>query len=79
MRGKFSFFFLTRLKMKKIVFYVVTFDPIKIQASQAPQNVPLNPSFVKDINVVGGKMARNGRKMANSQGCLFFGALVYSA
>ena len=52
--------------MNKIVFYVVAFDPIKIQASQALQNVPLNPSFVKDIIVVGRKMARNGRKMANS-------------
>ena len=60
--------------MNIIVFYVVAFDPIKIQTSQAPQNVSLNPSFVKDINVVG----RNGRKMANSQGCLFFGAIVYT-
>ena len=49
--------------MNKIVFYVVAFDPNKIQASWAPQNVPVNPSFVKDINVVGRTMARNGRKM----------------
>ena len=61
--------------MNKIVFYVIAFDQIKIQASQAPQNIP---SFVKDINVVGRKMARNGHKMANSYSCLFFGALVYS-
>ena len=60
--------------MNQIVFYVVAIDPIEIQASQAPQNVPLIPSFVKDINAVGRKMARSGRKMANSQGCLFFGA-----
>ena len=65
--------------MNKIVFYVLAFDPIEIQASQAPQNVPLIPSFVKDINAVGRKMARSGRKMANSQGCLFFGAIVYKA
>ena len=30
------------------------------------QNDRQNLSFVKAINVVGGKMARNGRKMANS-------------
>ena len=30
----------------------------------APQNDRLNHSFVKDINVVGNKMARNGLKTA---------------
>ena len=54
--------------MNKIVFYVVAFDPIKTQASQAPQNVPLNPSFVKDFYVAGAKMARNGHKMAVYKG-----------
>ena len=60
--------------MNEIVFYVVAFDPIQIQTSQAPQNVPLIPSFVKDINVVGRKMARNGRKMAtyDSKNFIFF-------
>ena len=52
--------------MNKIVFYVVALVPTKIQTSQAPQNVPLNLSFVKDTNVVGRKMARNGGKMANT-------------
>ena len=74
MRGNFSFFFFQNRKppeMNKIVFYVVAFDPIKIQASQEPQNVPLNPSFVKDINVVGRKMARNGSKMFNLMTCKY--------
>ena len=34
--------------------------------------------FCKDINVYGRKMARNSCKMDNSEGCLFFGALVYN-
>ena len=58
MRGKFSFFFFQNrkpLEMKNNVFYVVAFDPIKIQESQAPQNICLNPLFVKDMNVVGKK------------------------
>jgi hypothetical protein len=29
---------------------------------------------VKDINVVGEKMARNGRKIADSKRCIFFHA-----
>ena len=43
---------------------VKTFEPIKIRTCSSPQNDRLNLSFVKDINVVGNKMARNGRKTA---------------
>ena len=43
--------------------YVLAFDPIKINALYASQNDRQNLSFVKDINVVGKKMARNGYKM----------------
>ena len=42
---------------------LISFEPIKIQTSLSPQNDRLNLSFVKDIHVVGEKMARNGRKM----------------
>ena len=52
--------------MKKIVIYVVVFDPIKILVGWAYQNDRRNLSFVKAINVVGRKMTRNTRKMANS-------------
>ena len=40
---------------------VITCEPIKIQTCSAPQN---DLGFVKDIHVVGGKMARNCRKKA---------------
>ena len=49
--------------MKKNVFYVVAFDPIKIQTCLALQNDRLHLSFVKYFFAVGEKMARNGRKM----------------
>ena len=52
--------------MKKIVIYVVVFDPIKILICWAHQNDRQNLSFVKAITVVGRKMTRNTRKMANS-------------
>ena len=52
--------------MKKIVIYVVVFDPIKILVGWAHQNDRQNLSFVKAITVVGRKMTRNTRKMANS-------------
>ena len=52
--------------MKKIVIYVVVFDPIKILVVWAQQNDRQNLSFVKAINVVVKKMARKGRTMANS-------------
>ena len=37
-------------------------------------NDDLNLNFVKDINVGGEKMARNGRKIANSKSFIFFHA-----
>ena len=52
--------------MKKIVIYVVVFDPIKILVGWAHQNYRRNLSFVKGINVVCRKMTRNTRKVANS-------------
>ena len=52
--------------MKKIVIHVAVFDPIKISISWAHQNDCQKLSFVKAINVVGRKMTRNTRKMANS-------------
>ena len=53
--------------MEKIAFCVITFEPIKIQTHSAPQNDCLNFSFVKDVHVIGNKIARNGRKMDFSQ------------
>ena len=54
------------MEQKKIVFYVVVLDQIRIYLHLAPQIVCQNFSFVRDINVVGGKMARNGYKMIKS-------------
>ena len=51
--------------MKKILIYVVVFDPIKILIPWAHQNDHQNLSFVKTINLVGRKMTRNTLKMAN--------------
>ena len=56
---------------KKWVFdwyYVITLDPIKIQAHYAPKNDLLNLIFVKDFYVAGTEMARNGHKMAVYEG-----------
>ena len=47
----------TKTEMEKIAFFVITFDPIKIQTHSAPQNDRLNFSFVKDIHVDGGNLA----------------------
>ena len=44
----------TKTKMDKIAFWVITFDPIKVQTHSAPQNDLLNFSFVKGIHVDGG-------------------------
>jgi hypothetical protein len=49
-------------------FCVITFEPIEVQTRSAPQNDPLNLSFVKDSYVDGGKLARNGRKTAITAG-----------
>ena len=56
---------------KNIGINVIAFDPIEIQTQQAPQNDCRNLSFVKDTNVVGNIMTRNGPKMTNSKGRLF--------
>ena len=57
--------------MTKIVFYVVVFDQIGIQISWVPQNDRQNLNFMRDINEVAEKMARNGLKIAKSLGCAF--------
>ena len=52
--------------------YVIDFDPIGIYTCLALQNDRQNLNFVKDICVVGKKMARNGCKMAKRKSCQFF-------
>ena len=47
----------SKMKMEKIAFCVITFEPIKIQTHSAPQKDRLNFSFVKDINAEGGNLA----------------------
>ena len=53
---------------KKDMFHVVAFDPIRIQTCLAPQNYHQNLCCVKDIHVVGKRMARNGGKIAKHKG-----------
>ena len=53
------------------MFCLVAFDLIELLKHLAPQNDPQHLSFVKDINAVGKKMTRNGRKIAKIRGCLF--------
>ena len=43
-------------------FCVITFETIEVQTRSAPQNDCLNLSFVKNIAVEVGKLARNGQK-----------------
>ena len=50
--------------MEIFAFCVINFEPIEVQTHSAPQNDRLNLSLVKDIDVDGGKVARNGRKTA---------------
>ena len=50
--------------MDTFVFFVITFEPIRIYTYTAPQNDGLNFSFVKDIKAVVKTIARDGRKMA---------------
>ena len=45
------------------MFYAIPFEPFKIQKPSAPQNDRLNLSFVKDFDVVGTKMSRNGQNV----------------
>ena len=52
-------------KRKYFAFWVITFEPNKMQTRSAPQM-----TFVKDIYVVGEKMTRNGGKMANTKLCV---------
>ena len=69
MSCKFPVFFLTKLKKKEtktFVVYVIAFDPIKILTWWVLQNDRQNLSFVKAINVVATKMARNTYEIANS-------------
>ena len=72
---KLDFFFLPKLKnthvKKKFVIYDY-FDPIGIYTRLALQNDRQNLNFVKDICVVGKKMARNSCKMAKHKSCQFF-------
>ena len=62
------------MKIEKIAFWVITFEPIKIQTHSAPQN--LNFSFVKDIHVDGWNLAWNSCKTAICQ-CTFFLLALY--
>ena len=71
MSHKFSEFFLPKLKKKwkqKKVFYVVAFDPIRIQTCLTPQNDHQYLSFVKDIHAIAKEMTRNDRKIAKCKG-----------
>ena len=45
-------------------FCVKTLEPIEVQIHSTSQNDRLNFSFLEDINVDCGKVARNGRKTA---------------
>ena len=49
-------------QLHEFAFCFIMFEPIKIETYLVPQNDRLNLSLVKDIYVVGKKMARNGRK-----------------
>ena len=53
------------------MFCLVAFDLIELLMHLAPQNDPQHLSFVKDINALGKKMIRTGRKMTKLRGCLF--------
>ena len=65
--GRFGVSYKIENKRKKnIVTYVIAFDPFQILTYWALQNDSQNLSFVKAINLVGKKMARNTYNMANS-------------
>ena len=59
--------------------HVIDFHPIGILTHLAPQNDCQHLNFVKDIYVVGKKMARNGCKMANAYCCDLYTASDYSS
>ena len=50
--------------LAQFAFCVKTSEPIEVQDCSAHQNDRLNPSFVKDFHVDGGKLAKNGKKVA---------------
>ena len=52
------------MKMKIFAFWVITFEPIKIQTRSGPQKDNLNLSFVKDSYVIDKKTVKHGHKMA---------------
>ena len=58
-----SVFVQNRKKMEMEIFAlcVITFEPIRIETSQAPQNDRLDLSVVKDENTYDKKMAGNDR------------------
>ena len=58
-------------------FCVLTFVSIQIKPCLAPQNDPVNFSFVKGQYIIGKKMSRNGPKTAIYQ-YLFFQELANS-
>jgi N-acyl-L-homoserine lactone synthetase len=65
--GRFGVSYKIENKRKKnIVTYVIAFDLFQILTYWALQNDSQNLSFVKAINLVGKKMARNTYNMANS-------------
>ena len=59
--------------------YTVAFDPIKILTYFALQNDRQNLSFVKDVNVCGQKMTKNGCKLAKRKSCQFFKSPVFTS
>ena len=63
--------------MEVFAFCVITFEPIKIQNCEAPQNDRLNLTFVKDGHIVGKKMAGNGHKTAICQSVLNRNSLYF--
>ena len=77
---KFSVFYFQNWKThlwKKIVIYVIEFDPIGIYICLALQNDQKTLNFVKDICVVGKKRARNGWKMTKDKVVSFFPHRLY--
>ena len=56
--------------MEIFAFCVITLEPNKIQNCQALQTDRMSLIFVKDVHMVGKKMARNGRKTSICQSVL---------
>ena len=64
--------------MEKIAFFVITFDPIKMQTHSAPHNDRLNFSFVKDEHTYFKKMARIGRNTVIYKGTFVSNQSLYT-